>query len=50
MGESLNSSFTRSKLEVIAPAQGILNLCALGQQSGHSFVNIGTNLAAAQAS
>lgn len=50
MGESLNGSFIPSEVEVIAPARGIHNLCALGQQSGHSFVSLGTNLAAAQAS
>lgn len=37
-GESLNrSSFSPSELEIIAPAQEILNLGALRQQSGHSF-------------
>lgn len=44
MGENLNSSFTPPELEVIVPAWGIRNLCALGQQSGHSFVSLGTNL------
>lgn len=37
-GENLNtSSFLPSEMEIIAPAQAILNLHALQQQVGHSF-------------